>query len=562
VTAFNRLTGELVWKVLDDRPAYSAPIVITAGGTRQLILWTADTVTSLEPATGKVLWQIPYKATFDPAQAVASPVLQGDQLLCLAAWYRGSLMLKLAADQPAATILWKTRSRPTTTMATPFFGDEKHFYAVDGDGSLCCCDSATGDQVWATREATSERFGQAHLTPSGERVFLFNQTGHLILARLTPAGYQEFGRALLVEPTAGFRAGNAVAWAHPAYANKHVFARNDRELVCASLAAEDYTAVEPSVPAAPIASQPIAGTAGPEGAMTLSIALSPDGQTLALGSGWGHAKLLELATGKELPGPKPHNDWVCSVAFSPSGKLLVSAGGSEFAPARNNGMTSAEIKLWDLDATAEREKLTGHTNKVFSAVFSPDGATLATGSADRTVRLWDIATLKERSVLQGHTDAIAFVAFSHDGSRLASASWDRTIKLWNAATRDELGTLKGHEDEVLAVAFSSDGGTLATGSADWTVRLWDLETKTERHVLKGHGGSVACVAFSPDGQTLATGSGDETIRLWNAGTGAEQATLRGHKGGVTALVFAADGKSLYSAAIDDAVRVWKLSPEK
>jgi WD40 repeat protein len=88
-------------------------------------------------------------------------------------------------------------------------------------------------------------------------------------------------------------------------------------------------------------------------------------------------KVLDLNTTNELPAPKPHNDWVCSVAFSPDGKLLVSAGGSEFKPERNGGKTSAQVKLWDVTSGKELGEFTGHTNKVFSAVFSPDGKTLA-----------------------------------------------------------------------------------------------------------------------------------------------------------------------------------------
>ena len=560
VVAFDRNTGIERWQALEDRPAYSAPIAITAGGCRHVIVWTADTVSALEPATGKVLWQVPYKATFDPAQAVASPVVHKDQLLCLAAWNRGSLMLKLDADKPSASVLWKTRTRPTTTMSTPLFQDDGHFYATEGNGSLCCLDAATGDEVWATREPTSKNFGHAHLTPNGNRVFLFNQTGHLVLARLTPQGYQELGRCLLVEPTAGFRAGNPVTWAHPAYANQHVFARNDRELVCVSLAPQPSSATDVEKPAQAVNSTVVAGTTGPEDSLALSVAISPDGQTLALGSGWGTVKLLELSTNKALPAPARHNDWVCSVAFSPDGKLLVSAGGSEFTPARNGNKTSAEIKLWDVAAKAERGHLTGHTNKVFSAVFSPDGKTLATGSADQTVRLWDVATMTERAVLKGHSDAISSVAFSKDGDTVASASWDRTVKLWDATTGAERGSLQGHEEEILAVAISPDGRTIATGGADWTVRLWDLTTQQEQAVLKGHRGTVYCLAFSADGQTLATGSGDETIKLWNVAARMERTTLRGHRSGVTAVSFAPGDKTLASAGMDDPVRLWELAP--
>jgi outer membrane protein assembly factor BamB len=558
VVALDKDTGQVRWKALKDRPAYSAPIVVTAGGCRQVIVWTADTITSLEPAGGKVYWQVPRKSTFDEAEVVASPVLYKDRLLCLGAWNRGSKMLKLDPDKPAASVLWETRSKPATTISTPLFQDDRSFYAVQNDGSLCCLDAASGDEVWATQEPTGKRLGTAHLTPNGDRVFLFNHTGHLILAKLSPQGYEERGRCLLVEPTAGYRPQGPLTWAHPAYANRCVFARNDRELVCASLAADQAAAVAEPKPT--VKARLLGDFTGPSAA--LGLAFSPDGRTLALGTWDGTVKVRELATGKDLPGPPRHKDWVCSVAYSPDGKLLASAGGNEFKPARNDNKTSGEVKLWDVTARQEVAPLQGHTNKVFAAAFSPDGKTLATGSADRTVRLWDTATGKERAVLEGHTEAVWSVAFGPDGKTVASAGWDRTVRLWDAVTGKECGTLKGHEEEVLAVAVSPDGKTLATGGADWTVRLWDLATEKECAVLRGHKGSVTCLAVSADGRTLSSGSGDETVKLWDLTTGKERATLRGHRSGITAIALSPDGKTLASAGMDDGVRLWDLSADR
>jgi WD40 repeat protein len=362
---------------------------------------------------------------------------------------------------------------------------------------------------------------------------------------------------LLVEPTAGYRAQGSITWAHPAYANKSVFARNDRELVCASLAAGQ--AAETAAPEQTVKARVLTDF---EKNAALGLAFSPNGATLAFATWQGLVKVLDLNTAKELPAPKPHNDWACSVAFSPDGTLLVSAGGSEFKPERNGGKTTGQIKLWDIAARKELGEFIGHTNKVFSAVFSPDGKTLATGSADQTVRLWDVATRKQRSVLEGHADAIWSVAFSADGKTVASASADRTVKLWDASTGKELCTLRGHEDEVRTVAFSPDGKTLATGSADWTVRLWDLHTLKERAVLKKHHGGVQSIAFTSDGNTLASGSSDETVKLWNVANGTERTTLRGHRSGISAIAFSPNDRTLASAGMDDAVRLWDLARDE
>lgn len=399
----------------------------------------------------------------------------------------------------------------------------------------------------------------AHVVTNGDRSFLLNQQGHLIVARLTPEGYREAGRMLLVEPTAGYRPAGAVCWAHPAFANKQVFARNDHELVCVSLSAEAAKA-DLTAETSRLKSTLLPGTWDADANQTHSVTVSPDGKLIALGTGWGLVRQVDLTTGALSPGAKRHNDWVCAVTYSPDGKYLVSAGGSEFTPERNGGKTSAEIKVWNRAAGAERGKLEGHTNKIFSALFSPDGRTLATGAADQTVRLWDVDAMRERSVLRGHSDAISSLAWSGDGRTLASASWDKTVKLWDIDSGKELATLSGSDEEILGVAISPDGRWVAAGGSDWNVRLWDLNSTKLAAVVSGHRGTIYAVGFSPDGKILATGSGDETIRLWNLESRRSTETLRGHKSGVTSLAFTPDNRQLVSGALDGPVRIWNLAP--
>jgi outer membrane protein assembly factor BamB len=176
--------------------------------------------------------------------SIPTPRQQGD-LLFITSFYNGPIMLRLARDKPAATVLWRGKSNSErntdglhSIMCTPFFEGD-HIYGVCSYGQLRCLKGATGERVWETFEATTGgkevRWANAFLVKNGDRFFLPNEKGELIIARLTPDGYEEISRAHLLEPT-NTAAGRDVVWSHPAFANRSIYARNDKELVCVSLA--------------------------------------------------------------------------------------------------------------------------------------------------------------------------------------------------------------------------------------------------------------------------------------------------------------------------------------
>ena len=278
-----------------------------------------------------------------------------------------------------------------------------------------------------------------------------------------------------------------------------------------------------------------------------SVAFSPDGATLASGSGsWDGVHLWDVATGTVLQ-TLTDTDWVHSVAFSPDGRTLAT------------GSADATIRLWDVATGETRHTLTGHSSWVFSVAFSPDGRTLASGSEDATIRLWDVATGETRHTLTGDTRYVFSVAFSADGTILASGSGDATVRLWDVATGRVLQTLTGHTGWRFSVAFSPDGRTLASGSGDATIRLWDVATGTVLQTLTGHTSNVLSVVFSPDGRTLASRSEDATIRLWDVATGRVLQTLTGHTSEVLSVAFSPDGRTLASGGYDNTGRLWDVA---
>ena len=293
----------------------------------------------------------------------------------------------------------------------------------------------------------------------------------------------------------------------------------------------------------------VVGTRSHRSHGSVSVAFSPDGTSLAAGTGHEMHKIQQwnVNTGEFLGPLNGHMGDPNSVTYSPDGSSLAS------------GSKDKKIKLWNVNTGECLRTLNGHTGWVVSVSFSPDGTLLASGSGDNCIKQWDINTGECLQTLEGHTGKANSVAFSPDGTLLASGSGDQTIKLWNVETGECLRTLKGHMKYVKSVAFSLDGTLLASGSGDNTIKLWNFNTGECLRTLEGHTEGVESVAFSPDGTTLASGSEDNTIKLWNVKTGECLRTMEGHMVGVRDVAFSPDGASIASVSDDHAVKLWNVN---
>jgi outer membrane protein assembly factor BamB len=256
VVAFDKRTGDELWRAIPvtSEMGYAQPVIYEAGGVRQLIIWHPTALTSLNPVTGEVYWEQPWDVSM--GLAVATPVRSGDYLL-VSQFFNGSMMMRLNADRPAATMMWRGQSRselPDQTdglhalVTTPVIAGD-HIYGVGSYGELRGLDARTGARVWMSPDMTTQvRWGAAFIVRHGDRYYVNTDDGFLVTAQFTPTGYVELARTRLIEPTgsSGTRTPHGriddrlINWSHPAYANRHIVHRNDREIIRVSLAASDY----------------------------------------------------------------------------------------------------------------------------------------------------------------------------------------------------------------------------------------------------------------------------------------------------------------------------------
>lgn len=242
--AFDKKTGKELWRALSaEKPGYCPPVIHSLGGKRQLLIWHSDAVAALAPETGKVYWTVEVKPTF--AMSIGQPVVENNQIYVMS-FSRVSACIDVAADGLSAELRWRgdTRRGIAGVHNTAFI-ENGHIYACGNGGRYGCARLADGEKLWSTfAPATGERpasWANVFTIKQGNRFFLANDLGELIIAKLNPQGYEEVSRSKLIEPThqVGRR---LLVWSHPAFANRSIYLRNDREIRCYNLANE----VQPS----------------------------------------------------------------------------------------------------------------------------------------------------------------------------------------------------------------------------------------------------------------------------------------------------------------------------
>jgi WD40 repeat protein/tRNA A-37 threonylcarbamoyl transferase component Bud32 len=285
------------------------------------------------------------------------------------------------------------------------------------------------------------------------------------------------------------------------------------------------------------------------GSFVYDVVFSPDGERVASVAWDGTARTWDATTGRSLAVLEHESPLLLSVAFAPDGQQLA-------VLERNH----SRVTVWD--TTTRQKKLALPLPEVglgnSRVAISRSGDLLAAGASDGTIHLWKLPQGTATGVLRGHTGRVTSLAFRPDGQQLATVAGEKAIWLWDVPARNRTAALPAVADSVYHLAYSADGRLLA-GAAGKDVYLWDVPQQQELAVLH-HGVQVFAVAFSPETgrvpSRLAAGCADNAIRLWDVATASEVADLRGHEAYVHAVAFSPDGTRLVSGSGDGTVRVW------
>lgn len=250
VYALEKQTGAVVWSALSaSEPGYNSPVLIESGGVTQLVVWLPNQLAGLDPLTGAKHWSVKLEPQY--AMSIMSPRKDGEHLFAAGIGNVGVTLRLDPNDPKKVSEVWRGHGEPDPkdgvypVNMTPFI-ESGTVYSADQPGTFRAVDLKTGARKW---DSFKPIFGEEKpadfkapaatafivKNSTNNLFYLFSETGDLVIAKLTPKGYDELGRVHLLDPMCTALNGRKAVWSHPAFANRSVYARNDKHLVCVPL---------------------------------------------------------------------------------------------------------------------------------------------------------------------------------------------------------------------------------------------------------------------------------------------------------------------------------------
>lgn len=296
---------------------------------------------------------------------------------------------------------------------------------------------------------------------------------------------------------------------------------------------------------------------------------SRDGKMLAIACEDKSVAVHDAATGKLIRRFDGHSHRVWTAAFSPDGSQLVSCSG-EYAKPDDGG----EVRLWSLKTGKESVTIEKQKQTVYCAIFSLDGKSVLSSSYDGLIKIWDAETGKQKDTLKGHTKTARVITYTPDHKFIATGSQDGTVCFWDTQSSKLVSTIAAYETGVQCLAFSPCNRYLATTTwpsgdrIDATITIWDWQTSRKLGTFHGPRRNILSLDFSPDSRLLACGGGwfrlFGDVKIFEVATGMERVHLQKHKEWVECVRFSPDGQFLVSAGgfqsnVPGELHLWRLA---
>ena len=280
------------------------------------------------------------------------------------------------------------------------------------------------------------------------------------------------------------------------------------------------------------------------GGRRLALAFSEAGAFVLTATQNDAAQIWDIASGKPIGIPLPHEDVVRDAAFNADGSLVATISGK------------CTVHCWRVATGELLATFKGHTDSIVSVAFSPRGTQIVTTSEDKTASIWEITTGKLQWRLAEHTGIVWEAHFSPDGSRLVTASDDASSKIWDTTTGKQLGKTHTHESAVWKAVFNSEGSQIVTVCLANSAQCWDVSTGEAIGKKLCHPDRVMNATFSPDGTRVATAGNDRSGRIWDAASGEQLTEPLRHQERVVSIAFNPDASKIVTTSEDCTARIW------